>query len=224
IEEKREAHHRENPDDTEDFDYNYPLKARFDQLYGLYRDKRNAHHKSQQNNLQANLEKRLEIVEELKNLINPQENIKDTLKHFNEIRERWKNAGPIPKDKYNHVWNNYHFHVENFYDYLHLDREARDLDFKHNLEQKQKLIARAEELLESTDINKAFRELQALHKIWKEDIGPVSKEYREEIWNRFSEITRQMHEKREQLQAKLRESEQANLDKKREIIAKIEEL
>src|SRR5690606_24083746 len=87
IEEKREAHHRENPDDTEDFDYNYPLKARFDQLYGLYRDKRNAHHKSQQNNLQANLEKRLEIVEELKNLINPQENIKDTLKHFNEIRE-----------------------------------------------------------------------------------------------------------------------------------------
>jgi hypothetical protein len=65
----------------------------------------------------------------LKELINPNENIKDTLKHFNELRERWKNAGAIPKDKYNHVWNNYHFHVENFYDYLHLDREARDLDF-----------------------------------------------------------------------------------------------
>src|SRR5690606_855877 len=224
IEEKREAHHRENPDDTEDFDYNYPLKARFDQLYGLYRDKRNAHHKSQQNNLQANLEKRLEIVEELKNLINPQENIKDTLKHFNEIRERWKNAGPIPKDKYNHVWNNYHFHVENFYDYLHLDREARDLDFKHNLEQKLKIIARAEELVEMADVTKAFRELQDLHRMWKEQIGPVSREHREEIWNRFSELTRQMHDKREAILAKQRGIEEENLTRKRDIISKIEAL
>ncbi|MBF0695263.1 MAG: DUF349 domain-containing protein [Flavobacterium sp.] len=224
IEEKREAHHRENPDDTEDFDYNYPLKARFDQLYGLYRDKRNAHHKSQQNNLQANLEKRLEIVEELKNLINPQENIKDTLKHFNEIRERWKNAGPIPKDKYNHVWNNYHFHVENFYDYLHLDREARDLDFKHNLELKQKIIARVEELVNENDVNKAFRELQDLHRIWKEEIGPVSRQHREEIWNRFSELTKQMHDKREELFEKQRGSEQENLEKKQAIIAQLQEL
>ena len=223
MDEKREVFHRENPDSTNDFHYDFPLKKRFNALLSKFREKKNAHFKNMQASLESNLKTRLEIVEEIKNLINPQENIKDTLKHFNELRERWKNAGPIPKDKYNHVWNNYHFHVENFYDYLHLDREARDMDFKHNLEQKQKLIARAEELLESTDINKAFRELQALHKIWKEDIGPVSKEYREEIWNRFSEITRQMHEKREQLQAKLRESEQANLDKKREIIAKIEE-
>jgi hypothetical protein len=73
-----------------------------------------------------------------------------------------------------YIWNNYHFHVENFYDYLHLDHEARDLDFKHNLEQKQKIVARVEEL--EADVNKAFRELQDLHRIWKEDIGPVSKE------------------------------------------------
>jgi hypothetical protein len=86
--------------------------------------------------LKSNLENRLAIVEELKELINPQENIKDTLKHFNELRSMEKTRDT--KDKYNHVWNNYHFHVENFYDYLHLDREARDLDFKHNLEQKQK--------------------------------------------------------------------------------------
>src|SRR5690606_16134012 len=224
IEEKREAHHRENPDDTEDFDYNYPLKARFDQLYGLYRDKRNAHHKSQQNNLQANLEKRLEIVEELKDLINPSENIKDTLKHFNELRDRWKHAGPIPKDKYNHVWNNYHFHVENFYDYLHLDREARDIDFKHNLEQKQKIIARVEELVNENDVNKAFRELQDLHRIWKEEIGPVSRQHREEIWNRFSELTKQMHDKREELFEKQRGSEQENLEKKQAIIAQLQEL
>jgi hypothetical protein len=86
--------------------------------------------------LKSNLENRLAIVEELKELINPQENIKDTLKHFNELRDRWKMRDQY-QNKYNHVWNNYHFHVEN-YDYLHLDREARDLDFKHNLEQKQK--------------------------------------------------------------------------------------
>jgi hypothetical protein len=116
-------------------------------------------------------ENRLAIVEELKNLINPQENIKDTLKHFNDLRERWKNAYPIPKDKYNHVWNNYHFHVENFYDYLHLDREARDIDFKHNLEQKQRIISRVEELVIEADISKAFRELQDLHRLWKEEIG-----------------------------------------------------
>jgi hypothetical protein len=70
-------------------------------------------------------------------LINPQANIKDTLKHFNDLRERWKTAGPIPKDKYNHVWNNFHFHGKNFYDYLHWTGK-RDLDFKHNLEQNKK--------------------------------------------------------------------------------------
>jgi hypothetical protein len=79
--------------------------------------------------------------------------------------------GPIPKDKYNHVWNNYHFHVENFYDYLHLDREARDIDFKHNLEQKQRIISRVEELVIEADISKAFRELQDLHRLWKEEIA-----------------------------------------------------
>jgi len=166
----------------------------------------------------------LAIVEELKELINPNENIKDTLKHFNELRERWKNAGPIPKDKYNHVWNNYHFHVENFYDYLHLDREARDLDFKHNLDLKQKIIARVEELIQETDVNKAFRELQDLHKIWKEDIGPVSREHRDAIWNQFSDLTKQMHDKRELLFEKLRGTEVENLEKKKDIIAKIEEL
>jgi hypothetical protein len=174
--------------------------------------------------LKANLETRLAIVDELKNLINPQENIKDTLKHFNELRERWKHTGPIPKDKYNHVWNNYHFHIENFYDYLHLDREARDIDFKHNLEQKQKIIARVEELTHETDINKAFRELQDLHRIWKEDIGPVSREHREAVWNKFSDLTKQMHDKREGLFEELRANESANLERKKEIIARIEVL
>ncbi|HJS01381.1 MAG TPA: DUF349 domain-containing protein [Flavobacterium sp.] len=224
IEEKKEEFHAENPETTEEFHYHLPLKIKFDQLYSLFKDNKNTHFKSLQNDLKNNLETRLAIVEELKELINPNENIKDTLKHFNELRERWKNAGSIPKDKYNHVWNNYHFHVENFYDYLHLDREARDLDFKHNLEQKQKIIARVEELLHEQDINKAFRELQDLHRIWKEDIGPVSKEHRDEIWNKFSDLTKKMHDKREILFEKIRGTEQENQQKKDNIIAQIEEL
>ena len=224
LEEKKEEFLAENLDANQEFTYHSPLKTQFDQFYSLYRDNKNTHFKSLQTNLKTNLENRLAIVEELKELINPQENIKDTLKHFNDLRERWKNAGPIPKDKYNHVWNNYHFHVENFYDYLHLDREARDLDFKHNLEQKQKIVARVEELVNEADINKAFRELQDLHKIWKEDIGPVSREYRDEIWNKFSDLTKQMHDKREVLFEKMRGTELENLENKKEIIAKIEVL
>lgn len=224
IDEKRDEFVAENPDTTEEFEYHLPLKPKFDSLYKLIKGKQNAHFKSLQNNLQANLNRRLAIVEEIKNLINPQENIKDTLKHFNELREEWRNIGPIPRDKYNHVWNNYHFHVENFYDYLHLDREARDLDFKHNLEQKQKIIARVEELVNEEDVTKAFRELQDLHRIWKEEIGPVDREHREEIWNQFSALTKQMHDKREGLFANQREKEVANLERKKAIIAEIEEL
>ncbi|GIZ09391.1 DUF349 domain-containing protein [Flavobacterium sp. UMI-01] len=224
IEEKKEEFHAENPDTTEEFEYHLPLKTTFDHFYTEYKNKKNAHFKSLETNLKVNLETRLAIVEELKELINPQENIKNTLKHFNELRERWKNAGPIPKDKYNHVWNNYHFHVENFYDYLHLDREARDLDFKHNLEQKQKIIERVAALVHEPDINKAFRELQNLHRIWKEDIGPVSREHRDEIWNQFSDYTKQIHDKREQLFEKQRGTEVENLKAKQAIIAEIETL
>lgn len=224
LEEKKEEFNASNQDPNEEFEYHSPLKSKFDEYYNIFKEKRNVHFKHLQTNLKSNLEERLAIVEELKELINPQENIKDTLKHFNDLRERWKNAGPIPKDKYNHVWNNYHFHVENFYDYLHLDREARDLDFKHNLEQKQKIITRVEELVNETDISKAFRELQDLHRIWKEDIGPVSKEHRDVIWNKFSELTKKIHDKRELLFESQKANEQQNLEAKKEIIAKIEVL
>ncbi|MEZ0128911.1 DUF349 domain-containing protein, partial [Flavobacterium sp. LBUM151] len=224
IEEKKEEFNASKEDPNEEFEYHSPLKSKFDEYYNIFREKRNVHFKHLQTNLKTNLENRLAIVEELKELINPQENIKDTLKHFNDLRERWKNAGAIPKDKYNHVWNNYHFHVENFYDYLHLDREARDLDFKYNLDQKQKIIARVEELVNETDISKAFRELQDLHRIWKEDIGPVSKEHRDSIWNKFSELTKKIHDKRELLFESQRANEQQNLEVKKEIIAKIEVL
>jgi hypothetical protein len=224
MEEKREEFEAENQDPTETFSYHFPLKNTFDELYKTYKNRLNQHYKSLQKTLHDNLVKREAIVEELRNLINPQENIKDIVKHFNELREQWRALGPIPRDKYNIVWNNYHFHVENFYDFLHLDREARDLEFKHNLEQKQRIINRVKELINEPDIIKAFRELQDLHRIWKEDIGPVSKEIRETIWQEFSELTKKMHDRREELLLAQKAVEQQNADKKKEIIEQIQAL
>ena len=224
LEEKRASFESENNDINEEFKYNSPLKKKFDTLYSEYRDRKNKHFNNLQTNLQQNLENRLAIVEELKTIVSSTDNIPNALKKINEIRDRWKNAGPIPKDKYNHVWNNYHFHIENFYDFLHLDREARDIDFKHNLDLKNKIINRCEALLNEPDINKAFRELQDLHKIWKEDIGPVSREFRDTIWNKFSELTKEIHTRKERAFEKIREIEFENLKKKKEIISKIEEL
>ncbi len=224
MDEKREEFLEQNPESTEQFEYHLPAKAKFDQVYSQFRDKKNKHFKQLQNDLQGNLDKRLEIVEAMKNLINPAESMQDTLKHFNELRDQWKNIGPIPKDKYNHVWNNYHFHVENFYDYLHLDREARDLEFKHNLELKQKLVERAEALENEPDTNNAFRVLQGLHRMWKEEIGPVGKEHREEIWEKFSAATKKIHDKKDLLNQEIKQREINNLEIKKSIVAKIEEL
>ncbi len=224
FEEAKEKFASENDGESLGFEFYFPLKQKFDALFEVYKERRNKHYTNLENNLKANLNKRLEIIEELKNLVNPETNIPDLFKQFNEIRDRWRTAGPIPKDKYNHVWNNYHFHVENFYDYIHLDREARDMDFKHNLEQKQKVVARAKELLNETDLNKVFRELQLLHKLWKEELGPVAREHREEIWNEFSAVTKQIHDRRESYYQELRGKEEENYSRKKEVIAKIAEV
>jgi hypothetical protein len=224
IDEKREEFLEQNPEITEQFEYHLPAKTKFDQAYSRYREKKNTHFKKLQGDLQGNLDTRLEIVEAMRNLINPAESMQDTLKHFNELRDRWKNIGPIPKDKYNHVWNNYHFHVENFYDYLHLDREARDLEFKHNLELKQKLVERAEALENEPDTNTAFRALQGFHRMWKEEIGPVGKDHREEVWNQFSAATKKIHDRKDALNDEIKQREVTNLEIKQAIVAKIEAL
>ena len=224
LDEQKEIFNTNANELNEEFRFDFPLKNTFDSLYNQYKDKKNKHFKSLQNDLKGNLENRLAIVEELKNLVQNSASIAASLKQLNDIRERWKNAGPIPKDKYNHVWNNYHFHIENFYDFLHLDREARDQDFKYNLDLKLKIIERVEALLAEEDINKAFRELQDLHRIWKEDIGPVSRESREEIWKKFSDLTKQMHDKRELFYESFRAVENENLVKKNEIITALQTL
>ncbi len=205
-----------------DFHYSTPDKKEFNSLYFDYKEKRNAYYKTLKNDLQANFNKRNELIEELKGLLNAEENINTTYKHFKEIQEKWHQAGAIPRDKYNTVWNTYHHHVENFYDFLHLNREFRDLDFKHNLEQKLKLIVRAEELAQEQNINKAFRELQMLHKMWKEEIGPVAKEYRDSVWDKFSEATKIIHDKRFESLKELEAAFEDNYKIKKDLISQIQ--
>jgi len=181
-----------------DFKLSSVAKRNFNELLREYREKRQTYYKSLEKSLKENLENRLTIIEELKGLVSVEEDINTTYKNFKDLQERWRHAGSVPRNNYNDVWRTYHHHVEIFYDFLHLNRELRDLDFKHNLEEKEKLIAQAEALAEDADVGKAFRKLQTLHKIWKEDIGPVAKEQREPIWERFSAATKAMHVRRQE--------------------------
>ena len=225
IDEKREEFNAQNNEEGVEFEYHFPLKNKFDSIFNTYKTNKNKHFKQLQNNLEHNFAVREGLIEELKQLIDSGDSsIGDMFKKANDIRDRWKNAGAIPRDKYNILWNNYHFHMERFYDVIHLDKEARDLDLKNNLEQKQQIITKATALLNEEDVMKAFRELQLLHRVWKEEIGPVDREHREVIWNEFSEITKKMHDKREALYALARGKETENLALKNEIIVQIEAL
>jgi len=221
LEEKKEEFLNDGGNEI-DFYYASPLKKQFNSLYKEYKNNLKAYYKNLESTLKMNLDIRLQIIEEIKSLINVEENINTTYKHFKELQERWRNAGPIPRDKYNNTWNNYHHHVEIFYDFLHLNRDLRDMDFKYNLEQKQKIIERAEELAQDDNINRAFRELQVLHKMWKEDLGPVDKEFREDIWERFSNATKIIHDKRQAYYSDLDKAYEKNLELKEAIIEKIE--
>ncbi len=224
IEEKRTAFYAGNEATTE-FEYHSPLKVKFDHLLDTYRAKKANNFKNIENQLKNNLAERTQLIEEVKALIaSTDSNISDMFKKFNEIRERWKNTGAIPKDKYNLVWNNFHFHVDRFYEIVHLDREIRDADFKNNLEQKLEIIAKAKLLVDQPDVTKSFRELQLLHRVWKEEIGPVDKENREKIWQEFSEITKLLHDKREALNSQFKEKEQEHLAVKNDIIAQVNAL
>ena len=204
-----------------DFRYNSVDKQQFNEVYSEYRDKRNQYYKSLEKSHKENLAYRLDLIEQLKALVNVEEDINTTYNNFKDIQAKWRHAGPIPRADYNNVWKTYHHHIEIFYDFLNINRDLRDLDFKHNLEEKSKIVARAEELSKEPDLNRAFRELQVLHKIWKEDLGPVGKEHREEIWDRFSAATKTIHERRQDYFKNLDKIKEENLDRKNAIIAEI---
>lgn len=223
VEEKKEEFINDGGNPI-DFYFTSDVKKRFNRTYKTYRTNLSTYYKERENTLKSNLENRLKIIEEIKGLLNVEENINTTYKHFKELQDKWREAGPIPRDKYNNAWNSYHHHVERFYDFLHLNRDLRDMDFKHNLDKKLKIIERAEELAADDNINRAFRELQVLHKLWKEELGPVAKEHREDIWQRFSAATKTIHDKRQAYYADLDKAYEGNLVKKEEIIQAISEI
>ncbi len=178
-----------------DFQFSSPVKTQYNGLLKDYKIKRDAHYNQIEKQLKDNLEKKNVIIDDLKVLIEKGE--PNTMyNEYQKLQDRWKAVGAVPRNHYNDTWKTYHHHVERFYDVLHLNKDFRELDFKHNLEEKLKLITRAEALLEKEDVNSAFKDLQDLHRLWKEDIGPVGKEHREEVWGKFSEITKKLHDKR----------------------------
>jgi hypothetical protein len=175
------------------------------------------------------LERKQEIIAEIKNLISlgKDDVAWDTntlLRKFLDLKKKWYEIGAVPREYYNDIWNNFNHHTDNFFDYLSLTRNYQENDFKQNLEKKNKLIEKAQALLAETDVQKAFRELQLLHKIWKEDTGPVEKEYREKLWEQFSAITKEIHDKRQAFLKRLEASFVDNKHKKLGIISQIEDI
>lgn len=127
------------------------------------------------------------LIEELKNLIEKEENA--SIREFHNIQARWRKCGMVPREQSSAVWQTYQHHVERFFDYLKLNREFRDMEFERNLAEKNKIITRAEELMNEPSVKKAFEELQMLHRLWKEETGPVAADQREAVWERFSAAT-----------------------------------
>ncbi len=203
-----------------DFQFSSPVKSEYNKLLGEYKSKRDAYYSQLESQLKDNLEKRNNLIDELKALITNADP-KTMYNEFQAIQKRWKLIGAVPKTKYNDTWKIYHHHVERFYDLLHLNKDFRELDFKHNLEEKLKLIARAEALNEVADVNVAFKDLQELHRMWKEEVGPVGKEHREEVWGKFSEATKKIHDKRHQYFKELKSKYQEMIDAKLEVVAEI---
>ena len=180
---------------TIDFQYSSPIKSKYNKLLSDYKKQKEIYYSNLEKQLKDNLEKRVQVIEDLKVLIENADT-STMYKHFRDLQNSWRLIGPVPKTKYNDTWKIYHHHVERFYDLLHLSNDFRDLDFKNNLEEKLKLIEKAEFLAEMQDVNAAFKQLQGLHKTWKEDIGPVAREMRDDVWNKFSAATKIIHDKR----------------------------
>ena len=178
-----------------DFQFTSSVKGDYNTLLSDYKKQRDAHYNAIDKQMNDNLDKRVQVIEGLKSLIENAD-ANTMYKEFRVLQDTWRSIGAVSKTRYNDTWKTYHHHVERFYDLLHLSNDFRDLDFKNNLEEKLKIILKAEALAASTDVNEAFKELQELHKIWKEDIGPVAKDVREDVWQKFSAITKEIHDKR----------------------------
>ena len=210
-----------NPDA---FYFNPDVKKEFNELYRRYKSDRVTYYRSLEEKQKKNLTYRLALIEELKGLINVDQNINTTYNQFKDLQKRWKESGQVPRADANNIWKTYHHHVGHFYDFLHLNRDLRELDFKFNLKEKLKICEQAEALTTMEDISKAFRHLQNLHKKWKDELGPVDKEHSEEVWERFSAATKIIHDKRRYFLKNQEDIFEENLIKKQAIITQIHDL
>lgn len=187
----------------------------------LIKEKRAKQFQEQENEKKENLQKKLDIIEKIKGMATSPEEANKSYQEFKALQQQWKEIKAVPAEKANELWRNYQFYVEQFYDLLKLNSEARELDFKKNLELKTKLCEAAEKLDEVDDIISAFHQLQELHQQYRE-IGPVAKEQREEIWARFKAASTVINKKHQQHFEQLRAQEEDNLAKKTALCEKVE--
>lgn len=185
------------------------LALRFDKAFGIYKQKKSVYDQAAEKQKQDNLQQKEAILDELRNLIESEEELKKTYDVFKELQEKWRGIGPVPQGAKNTLWNNYHFLVEKFFDKVKINKELRDLDLKKNLEVKTELCEKAEELLLETSVNKSFQKLQKLHEAWKES-GPVPKDKKDEIWDRFKAASDALNERRQAYYDSLREEQNKN--------------
>ncbi len=199
------------------------VEKAFKDLYAQYKSSRANFNQEMQAKKEENLAEKTKIIESINALLEKAEDVNHTLPAFRELQAKWKAAGTVPQENAREIWDQYNRAVEKFYDYLKINKEFRDLDFKKNYELKTELCQKAELLVEDKDPVKAFNELQKLHEEWKE-LGPVSKEQREEIWERFKAATSKINKRHQDFFSNLKEEQKANLKAKTEICELAEEI
>ena len=221
---KKEAFLSEGGDEL-DFKYETSFRAKFNAVYNDFKNQLAVFHKENEKKESDNLKERLEIIDELKALYQePSDSSAAMFKKFRELKTRWHNAGRIPSKNAENVFKNYFFHLDNFYTYLDMNKELQTLDYAHNLEVRQSIIRRAEELIGEQNVQKALNELQYLHRLWKEEAVPVQEDLREPTWQKFKELTNKIHDRKGELNEKIKQEQKDNLEKKNQIIARIKEI
>ena len=188
---------------------------------GIIKERRQQQFREQEAEKEENLKKKLEIIEKIKAMVTSPEEANKTYQEFKALQQEWREIKAVPAEKANELWRNYQLYVEQFYDLLKLNSEAREYDFKKNLELKTKLCEAAEKLAEEQDVISAFHQLQKLHQEYRE-IGPVSKELREEVWNRFKAASTVINKRHQQHFEGIRAREEENLAKKTALCEKVE--
>ena len=221
---KKEAFLSEGGDEL-DFKYETSFRAKFNAVYNDFKNQLAVFHKENEKKESDNLKERLEIIDELKALYQePSDSSAAMFKKFRELKTRWHNAGRIPSKNAENVFKNYFFHLDNFYTYLDMNKELQTLDYAHNLVVRQSIIKRAEELIGEQNVQKALNELQYLHRLWKEEAVPVQEDLREPTWQKFKELTNKIHDRKGELNEKIKQEQKDNLEKKNQIIARIKEI